>query len=219
MPASEERQLIGRLLAAIWVAMALFGFLRALRAVNPLPQDASLLRAMSIACLALGLGAICIPWRRLPRQVFVVLLSIVSIQIGVLSYADGPAHGDLTLLFTFVLVSAAYFFSWKVVVGQLALVALVLGSRLVMFGTEAIPSSELIRLGMLVPALALIAWLVHYLRRGVTDQEARLERVDQLLKQPLDDVFFPDDERTSVQSDQTAGGAELPAEASMPRAA
>jgi len=172
----------------MFVAFALFGFLNGLNSINDAPKDIALLHVASGISLFAGFVALVFPWRRASKQVFEVLLPLCCLDIIVLAYAAGPAHGDLTLLFTFVIVFAAYFFSWRAVLGQLLLIAVLLVARFVITGSHEFPASEIVRLAMLIPAYVMIAWLVLYLRRDVDEREKRLKSVGELLELPLDDV-------------------------------
>jgi GGDEF domain-containing protein len=114
------------------------------------------------------------PERYLPSRVFNVQLVLMTACITALAYSGGQERGDLTILFTFVVVFAAYFLSWQTSVVHLGLIVLVLGSRLFAFDADEATRVETIRFSILTPALASVWGLVSLLRKTLTEREARL---------------------------------------------
>jgi diguanylate cyclase (GGDEF)-like protein len=92
-----------------------------------------------------------------------------------LAYAEGSVRTDMTMLFTFVVIFAAYFLSWRAAFFQLLLIAVMLGVRLFLLDESEASKAEALRLTLLLPALAMFAALVVVLRNRISDREDELK--------------------------------------------
>jgi GGDEF domain-containing protein len=115
-----------------------------------------------------------VPPRLIPRWLFSVMLVAMTASVGTLSYLGGADRGDLTILFTFIVVFSAYFFSWKTSVVHLGLIAALLISRLFVVDTDEAARVETIRFSILLPALISVWALVSLLQKNLADRESRL---------------------------------------------
>jgi hypothetical protein len=165
---------MGRIVAAIWAAIAFFSAVSTIGNLRPPGADIEQMRAIAVAAVVLSGACFLVPWQRVPRAIFNVPLILMTVSIGVLAYAEGSVRTDLTLLFTFVIMFAAYFLSWQASAAQLVLIAAVLAVRLFMLDTSDATRDEAPRLAVTLPALALFAALVALLRARVRERERKL---------------------------------------------
>jgi GGDEF domain-containing protein len=170
----DEKQLMARTAAAIWASIGAFGLLGTL---DPLRASGAHVEDMRIVAGIAGIvaGALfVVPKHVLPRRLFNGMLVAMMASIAALSYLGGTDRGDLTILFTFVIVFSAYFFSWRTSIVHLGLIAGLLTSRLfVIDGDEAL-RIETIRFTIFLPALVSVWALVSLLQKNLADREYRL---------------------------------------------
>jgi GGDEF domain-containing protein len=175
MKPDRDRTLIARTAAALWAAIGLAGFIAS---ATPVGAGSEYVEGMRVAAIVATVFAmVCFAsssWRPLGRAFYIVMLPLMTIDIGALYYLSGTLRGEIALLFTFVIVFAAYFFDWKVIGTQLALIGVALAIRLAVLGLNDVPTAEIVRFWMLFPALVMIAWLVSFLRTKVDQHEESL---------------------------------------------
>ncbi|MEX0993681.1 MAG: hypothetical protein WDZ37_06765 [Solirubrobacterales bacterium] len=170
----DDKHLMSRIAAAIWAAIAFFAAVSTVGSLQPTGADLELMRGIAVSASVLAVATMLIAWERLPKAAFNVPLLLMTATIGALVYAEGAVRTDLTLLFAFLVVFAAYFLPWRSSAVQLALIASVLAVRLVTLDTSQATGDEAIRLVLLLPALAALAVLVGILRRNAAAREAVL---------------------------------------------
>ena len=174
MNASIETQLTSRMAAAVWAAIAFAG---ALATIGPLEipgSDSSQMRffAASAAFFA-GLTFI-LPWSKLPRYAFGLLLVLMSAHIAALAHASGAAHSELTILFTFVVALAASFMPVRASVAQLCVIAIMLTVLLLIVGRADTTRLEVIRVTMLLSTLVVLCGLVLVMRAMLAQERLGL---------------------------------------------
>jgi GGDEF domain-containing protein len=170
----DERQLMARTAAAIWASIGAFGLLGT---IEPLRTAGAEVEAMRVVAGITGVLAgvlFVIPPRVVPRWAYNVMLVAMTAAVGALSFLGGSDRGDLTILFTFIVVFAAYFFSWKISAVHLGLIAALMTSRLFVVDGEEVARIETIRFTILLPALVSVWALVTLLKRNIDDRESRL---------------------------------------------
>jgi GGDEF domain-containing protein len=171
---SVESQLTSRTAAAVWAAIALAG---AVATIGPLQipgSDISQMRwfAASAACFA-G-GTFVVPWSRLPRFAFALMLLLMSVHIAALAHASGAAHSELTILFTFVVALGASFMPVRASVAQLCVIAIMLTVLLLIVGRGDSTRLEVIRVTMLLATLVVLCGLVLVMRAMLTEEQLAL---------------------------------------------
>ena len=165
---------MARTAAAIWASIGAFGLLGTL---EPLRTNGADVESMRILAGAAGIiaGALCIvPARLIPRWLFSVMLVGMTAGVAALSFLGGSDRGDLTIMFTFIVVFSAYFFSGRTSLVHLGLIAAFLTSRLFLVEGEEVTRIETIRFTILLPALVSVWALVTLLRKSIADREVRL---------------------------------------------
>jgi GGDEF domain-containing protein len=174
LTSKHETKLMARVAAAIWGSIGVFGLLAT---VEPLRADTVSTGAMRpvAACAAL-IAALLLatPPRYLTPALSNPLVLAMTVSITTLAYAGGAVHGDLTILYTFVVVFAAYFLPPQVSAAHLGVVVIMLASRLIFIDQDA-SQAESVRFAILFPALVSLWGLVALLRKGLAEREARLE--------------------------------------------
>jgi GGDEF domain-containing protein len=170
----DEQQLMARIAAAIWASIGAFGLLGTL---DPLRTPEADIEAMRVVAGVAGVfaGALfLVPARLIPRWVFVAMLAGMTAGIGLLSFLGGAERGDLTIMFTFIVVFSAYFFSPRISLAHLGLITALLTSRLFAVDGDDATRVEMIRFTILLPALVSVWALVTLLRKNLADREYRL---------------------------------------------
>jgi diguanylate cyclase (GGDEF)-like protein len=173
--AHEQKQLMGRTAAAIWASIGAFGLLVTFEPLRATVEHIAEIRAMAAATAVIAALLVAVPARYLPEKLFPLLPVPMVACIGALAFAGGPERGDLTILFTFVAVFSAYFFSWRVSFVHIGLMALLLTSRMFLSDPDQATGVETIRFSILLPALFSVWALVSLLSKGLVDREARLK--------------------------------------------
>jgi GGDEF domain-containing protein len=164
MNASAESQLTSRMAAVIWAAIAFGG---AIATIGPLEipgSDISQMRTFAAsAALFSGLTFI-LPWERLPRFAFGLMLVLMSAHIAAIAHASGAAHSELTVLFTFAVALAASFMPVRAGVVELCVIAIMLTVLLLIVGRTDTTKLEVIRVTMLLSTLVVLCGLVLVMR-------------------------------------------------------
>jgi diguanylate cyclase (GGDEF)-like protein len=132
------------------------------------------MRAMGASAALISAVVLLLPSRYASKTLFSFMLVLMSLYITGLAYAGGVVRGDLTILFTFVVVFSAYFFPWRTSAAHLSLIAILVASRLFLVGEASASQVEPIRAAILMPALVSVWALVTVLRRSLVEREARL---------------------------------------------
>jgi len=171
---TDEQRLMARTAAAIWASIGAFGLLGTLEPLRASGADVEEMRVVAGIAGILAGGLFVLPPRLVPRSLYGVMLVAMTAAIAALSFLGGSDRGDLTILFTFVVVFAAYFFSWRVSAVHLALIAGVLTSRLFVVDTDEATRIETIRFTILLPALVSVWALVSLLQKNLAERESRL---------------------------------------------
>jgi GGDEF domain-containing protein len=164
MNASIETQLTSRMAAAVWAAIAFAG---AIATIGPLQipgSDISEMRFVAASAAMFGGVTFVLPWARLPRIAFGLMLVLMSAHIAALAYASGAAHSELTILFTFVVALAASFMPVRASVAQLCVIAIMLTVLLLIVGRADTTRLEVIRVTMLLSTLVVLCGLVLVMR-------------------------------------------------------
>lgn len=162
---------MGRIAAAVWGAIALAG---AIATVGPLKipgSDTAQMRDMAgLAALFAGISFV-LPWARLPRVAFSVGLVLMSAVIAGLAYASGSADSVLTILFTFVVALGASFMPVRSSVAQLAVIAALLVTLLLVVGQSDASHVAVFKVALLLATLIVLCGLV-LIMRATLDQGA-----------------------------------------------
>jgi GGDEF domain-containing protein len=168
-----ENKLMARVAAAIWASIGAFSLLVTFEPVRGTGTHVSELRGMAAGAAALAALLLLLPGRFRTKRVAGFLAILMIGAISGLAYGGGSDRGDLTMLYTFVVIFSAYFFSGRVSAVHLGLITALLASRLV---TELDTSRiETVRFAILVPSLVAVWGLVTLLRKNLVEREARLK--------------------------------------------
>jgi GGDEF domain-containing protein len=165
---------MARTAAAIWTSIGAFGLLATFEPVRLSVEHITEMRAMAGASALIATLLLCIPARYLPVKLFPFLPLGMTAFITALAFAGGAERGDLTILFVFVTVFSAYFFSWRVSIVHLALITVALTSRIFLLDAQEATQTEMIRFSILLPSLVSVSVLVSLLSKSLVDREARL---------------------------------------------
>jgi GGDEF domain-containing protein len=171
---SFESQLTSRTAAAVWGAIALAG---AIATIGPLQipgSDISQMRAFSASAAIFGGITLVVPWQRLPRIAFSLMLVLMSAHIAALAYASGAAHSEFTVIFTFVVALGASFLPVRASVAQLCVIAIMLTVLLLIVGRSGDTQLEVIRITMLLATLVVLCGLVLVMRAMLTEEQLAL---------------------------------------------
>jgi GGDEF domain-containing protein len=171
---TDDKHLMGRIAAAIWASIGAFGLLGTL---EPLRGAGAHVEEMRVVAGAAGVIAgilFVTPERFLPQRLFSGMLVVMVGAITTIAYLGGSERGDLTILFTFVVVFSAYFLPWRVSLFHLGLVAAVLTSRLFAIDGADETRIETIRYTIFLPSLVSVWALVSLLQKNLADRESRL---------------------------------------------
>jgi diguanylate cyclase (GGDEF)-like protein len=166
-----QTHLTGRLAAAVWAATALAG---AVVTIGPLEipgSDVSQMRQIAGSAGFFAGISFVMPWERMPKFAFHLLLVLMSAHIAGLAYASGAAHSELSLIFTFVVALAACFLPVKASVAQLCLIAIMLTVLLLIVGRTDDNRLEVIRVTMLLATLVVLCGLVLVMRALLAEDE------------------------------------------------
>ena len=115
-----------------------------------------------------------VPWSRLPRHAFSLMLVLMSAHIAALAYASGAAHSEITILFTFVVALGASFLPVRASVAQLCVIAIMLTVLLLIVGRSGDTRLEVIRITMLLATLVVLCGLVLVMRAMLTEEQLAL---------------------------------------------
>jgi GGDEF domain-containing protein len=155
---------MGRAAALVWGAIALAG---AIATIGPLEipgSDTDLMRQIAGGAGFLAGVSFVLPWSRLPRHAFSVGLVLMSAVIAGLAYASGSAHGELTILFTFVVALGASFMPVRSSVAQLGVIAALLVALVLVVGQSDDTHIAVFRVGLLLATLIVLCGLVLIMR-------------------------------------------------------
>jgi GGDEF domain-containing protein len=171
---TDEQQLMARIAAAIWASIGAFGLLGTLEPLRTSAADVESMRVVAGVAGVIAGALFIVPVRLMPRWVFSVMLVAMTAGVGALSFLGGSDRGDLTIMFTFIVVFSAYFFSGRISLIHLGLIGALLTSRLFVVDGEDAIRIETIRFTILAPALVSVWALVSLLRKNLADREFRL---------------------------------------------
>ncbi len=176
---TDDKQIMGRLAAAIWAAVAFFAAVSTLGQLRPPGADIEMMRGIAVGSAVMAGVLMLFPWHRVPKVAFNIPLVLMTVTIGALAYAEGSVRTDLTLLFTFIVIFAAYFLSLRASLFQLLLIGVLLAARVYLpelgLDTSAVATkSEAVRLALLLPALGGFAALIAVLRKRTNERERKL---------------------------------------------
>jgi GGDEF domain-containing protein len=166
---------MARTAAAIWASIGAFGLLGTLDPLRTTDADVESMRVVAGVAGVLAGALFVVPPRLIPRWVFSLMLVGMTAAVGALSYLGGSDRGDLTIMFTFIVVYSAYFFPGRTSLAHLGLIAAFLTSRLFLVEGDAATRIEMIRFTILLPALVSVWALVVLLRRSLADRDDRLK--------------------------------------------
>jgi GGDEF domain-containing protein len=170
MNASVESKLTSSMAAAIWAAIALAG---AIATIGPLEIPGSDISQMRLFAASAGFFAgltFILPWSRLPRFAFALMLVLMSAHIAALAHASGAAHSEFTILFTFGVALAASFMPVRAGVAQLCVIAIMLTVLLLIVGRADSTRLEVIRVTMLLATLVVLCGLVLVMRALLAEE-------------------------------------------------
>jgi GGDEF domain-containing protein len=165
---------MARTAAAIWASIGAFGLLGTLEPLRTTEADVESMRAVAGVAGMLAGALFIVPSRLIPRWLFVAMLAGMTAGIGALSFLGGSERGDLTIMFTFIVVFSAYFFPARISLAHLGLIAALLTARLFAVDGDDATRVEMIRFTILLPALVSVWALVTLLRKNLADRELRL---------------------------------------------
>jgi GGDEF domain-containing protein len=112
-----------------------------------------------------------VPWQRLPKAAFTVVLFLMTVHVAALADAAGSAGSSMMILLAFVVVIAAYFLPARYAIGTLAMVVAVVALRVLTIDDAASRQTEALRMTLLAAALVALCGLVIALRRGIHRRE------------------------------------------------
>jgi len=162
--ASVETQLTSRMAAAVWSAIAFAG---AIATIGPLEipgSDVSQMRFFAASSALFAGLTFVLPWGRLPRYAFGLLLILMSAHIAALAHASGAAQSELAVLLTFAVALAASFMPVRAGVVELCVIAIALTVLLLVVGRADTTRLEVIRVTMLLSTLVVLCGLVLVMR-------------------------------------------------------
>jgi GGDEF domain-containing protein len=165
-----ERRTIGRIAAAVWAAIALYG---ALATVGPLrftEMNLSETRLIVISATAIAVLMFALPWTRLPKVVVNVLLITMAGYITALAHASGAVHDELTMLVTFAIAIAVCVLPVRTGVAEVTLIALLLAGGLFLLG-RGDAGVQALRTSLLLSGLVVLCGLVLVLRSAIAARE------------------------------------------------
>jgi GGDEF domain-containing protein len=163
---------MGRIAAAVWAAIALCGAIATIEPLTIPGSDTTQMRQIAaLAALIAGVSFV-LPWSRLPRGAFSILLVLMSAVIAGLAYASGSADSELTILFTFVVALGASFMPVRSSVAQLGVIAaLLVGLVLIVGQSDGGSHVAVFRVTLLLATLIVLCGLV-LIMRATLDQRA-----------------------------------------------
>jgi len=174
MRASADTHLTGRMVAAVWAAIALAGALATISLFEIPGSDVSQMRVVAASAGFFAGLSFLTPWEHLPRVAFAGLLVLMSAHIAGLAYASGAAHSELTVLLTFGVALAAAFMPVRAGVAQLCLIAFMLTVLLLIVGRAESTRLEMMRVTMLLATLVVLCGLVLVMRAMLEQQRLGL---------------------------------------------
>jgi diguanylate cyclase (GGDEF)-like protein len=173
-----EKQLLARIAAAIWASIGAFGLLVTFEPVRTSGAHVTELRGIAAAAAVIAAVLLVLPSRLVTKRFCALLVVLMVAAVSGLAFAGGTVRGDLTILYTFVVVFSAYFLSWRMSAVHLGLIAILLVSRLFVVEEPDSSQIETIRFAILLPALVTVWALVSLLRKGLIERESRLRERD-----------------------------------------
>ena len=168
-----QNKLTARIAAAIWASIGAFALLVTFEPIRGDGAYVTELRLVAAAAAVLAALLLLLPSRFLTQRVYGFFALLMIGAISGLAYGGGDGRGDLTMLYTFVVIFSAYFFSTRLSAVHLGLIIALLASRLaVELDTSSI---ETVRFAILVPSLVAVWGLVALLRKNLIERETRLK--------------------------------------------
>jgi GGDEF domain-containing protein len=167
----ENTQVTGRVAAAVWGAIALAG---AIATIGPLQipgSDVSEMRLIAASAAVFAGISFVLPWPKLPRLAFALLLVLMSAHIAGLAHASSAAHSELTIAFTLAIALGVSFLPVRAGVAQLSLISITLTVLLLIVGRSDDTRLEVIRVTLLLATLVVLCGLVLVMRALLDDPE------------------------------------------------
>jgi diguanylate cyclase (GGDEF)-like protein len=155
---------MGRIASAVWAAIALCGAIATIPPLEIPGSDVTLMRELAAGSAVCAGISFVLPWSRLPRIAFSAGLFLMSALIAALAYAAGSADSGLTILFTFVVALAASFMPVRTSVAQLAVIAALLVSLVLVVGQSDGARAEVFKVALLLATLTVLCGLVLIMR-------------------------------------------------------
>ena len=169
----HEQETLGRISAGIWAAIAFFGALATIKPLRFPETDVSSMRAVAISAGAIAVVSFFLPWARLPKRLFTVVLVLMSLHISGLAYASGAVGSDATMILTVFIVLAACFLPVRSSIAQVGLIAILLTAGLILVDKENAEAAAL-RTTLLLAVLVVLCGLVLILRAVMAERDAQL---------------------------------------------
>jgi diguanylate cyclase (GGDEF)-like protein len=167
---APERQAIGRIAAGIWAAIAFFGAIATTEPVRFPNVDVSATRLVVLSAALIAAITFILPWRRLPRAFLNVLLVLMAAYIALLANASGAVESGFMMLVTFAIALAVCFLPVRTGVAEVVLIAVLLGTGLVLLDKEN-AGAEALRTSLLLSVLVVLCGLVLILRAVIAERE------------------------------------------------
>ncbi len=168
---AENTQVTGRVAAAVWAAIALAG---AIATIGPLQipgSDVSEMRLISASAGVFAGISFVLPWQKLPRIAFALLLVLMSAHIAALAHASSAAHSELTIAFTLAIALGVSFLPVRAGVAQLSLISITLTVLLLIVGRSDSSRLEVIRVTMRLATVVVMCGLVLVMRALLDDPD------------------------------------------------
>lgn len=169
-----ENKLTCQTAAAAWGAIALAGAIVAIGPLQIAGTDLDLMRALAASAACCAALAFILPWGRLPRFAFGLMLVLMSAHIAGFAHAAGAAHSELTIFFTFAVALSVSFLPVRTSVAQLCMIALMLTVLLMIIGRTDSARLEVIRITMLLATLVVLCGLVLVMRALLVNERLGL---------------------------------------------
>jgi hypothetical protein len=167
---APERQAIGRIAAGIWAAIAFFGALATTEPVRFPDVDLSATRLVALSAALIACVTFVLPWKRLPKAFLNLLLVLMAGCITALAHASGAVESSAMTFITFALALAVCFLPVRMSVAEVVLIAVLLGTGLVLLDKDN-AGTEALRTSLLLSILVVLCGLVLLLRAVVAQRE------------------------------------------------
>jgi GGDEF domain-containing protein len=172
---TDDRQTMGRIAAGIWAAIAFFGAIATVKPLRFPDTDVTAMRLVVFAAVAIAAISFFLPWKRMPKRLFDVVLVLMSLHIGALAWASGAVHSEVTMGLTLAIAFAVCFLPVRTSVAQVGLIAVLLAAGLILIDKEN-AQIEALRTTLLLAVLVVLCGLVLILRAVMAERDAQLRR-------------------------------------------